>query len=98
MCRPIKLSSKLALVLVDEVVLAGGSTRIPKVQQRLTEFFDGKDLRKTINPDEAVAYGAAVLAANMSGKGNQVVRDLNLLDVTAMQLCALDYGNSDYHH
>ncbi|GJZ86162.1 heat shock cognate 70 kDa protein 2-like protein [Tanacetum coccineum] len=72
--------------MVDEVVLVGGSTRIPKVQQMLTEFFDGKDLCKTINPDEAVAYGAAVLAANMSGKGNQVVRDLNLLDVTPLSL------------
>ncbi|KAJ9549070.1 hypothetical protein OSB04_021613 [Centaurea solstitialis] len=61
---------------VDEVVLVGGSTRIPKVQRMLQDFFDGKDLCKKINPDEAVAYGAAVLAANMSGKGNQMVKDL----------------------
>lgn len=45
---------------VDEVVLVGGSTRIPKVQQLLTSFFDGKELNRKINPDEAVAYGAAV--------------------------------------
>lgn len=66
--------------MVNEVVLVGGSTRIPKVQQMLQDFFDGKDLCKTINPDEAVAYGAAVFAANMSGKGNRIVKELVLLD------------------
>nr|XP_043615171.1 heat shock 70 kDa protein 18-like [Erigeron canadensis] len=71
---------------VDEVVIVGGSTRIPKVQRMLQDFFDGKDLCKTINPDEAVAYGAAVLAAHLSGQGNELVRDLTLLDVTPLSL------------
>merc|ERR1711861_83763 len=56
---------------VHEVVLVGGSTRIPKVQQLLSDFFNGKDLCKSINPDEAVAYGAAVQAAILSGEGNE---------------------------
>ena len=52
--------SKLDIGAIDEVVLVGGSTRIPKVQQLLQDFFNGKELCKSINPDEAVAYGAAV--------------------------------------
>ncbi|KAM0037522.1 putative Heat shock protein 70 family [Helianthus debilis subsp. tardiflorus] len=56
---------------VDDVVIVGGSTRIPKLQKMLMEFFDGKPLCKSINADEAVAYGAAVLAANLSGHGNK---------------------------
>ncbi|XP_071691888.1 heat shock cognate 70 kDa protein-like [Rutidosis leptorrhynchoides] len=72
--------------MVDEVVLVGGSTRIPKVQQMLQEFFEGKDLCKTVNPDEAVAYGAAVLAAKISGKRNQMVQELTLSDVTPLSL------------
>ncbi|XP_047963464.1 heat shock cognate 70 kDa protein-like isoform X1 [Salvia hispanica] len=56
---------------VDEVVLVGGSSRIPKVQEMLKEIFNGKDACKTINPDEAVAYGAAVLAAKLNGEGNE---------------------------
>ncbi|MFS7938933.1 putative Heat shock protein 70 family [Helianthus anomalus] len=71
---------------VDDVVIVGGSTRIPKVQQMLMEFFDGKPLCKSINADEAVAYGAAVLAAKLSGYGNQKVQDLILLDVTPLSL------------
>ncbi|KAJ0930086.1 putative Heat shock protein 70 family [Helianthus annuus] len=71
---------------VDDIVLVGGSTRIPKVQQMLGEFFDGKPLCKSINADEAVAYGAAVLAANLSGNGNKAVKDLILLDVTPLSL------------
>ncbi|KAK6267774.1 hypothetical protein QUC31_011934 [Theobroma cacao] len=71
---------------VDEVVLVGGSTRIPKVQQLLQDFFNGKELCKSINPDEAVAYGAAVQAAILSGEGNQKVQDLLLLDVTPLSL------------
>ncbi|XP_071692057.1 heat shock 70 kDa protein 3-like [Rutidosis leptorrhynchoides] len=71
---------------VDDIVLVGGSTRIPKVQNMLMKFFDEKPLCKSINPDEAVAYGAAVLAANLSGYGNKVVRDLVLLDVTPLSL------------
>ncbi|KAM0002123.1 putative Heat shock protein 70 family [Helianthus debilis subsp. tardiflorus] len=71
---------------VDDIVLVGGSTRIPKVQQLLRDFFDGKSLCKTINADEAVAYGAAVLAANLSGNGNKAVKDMTLLDVTPLSL------------
>ncbi|CAO2196998.1 unnamed protein product [Urochloa humidicola] len=58
---------------VHDVVLVGGSTRIPKVQQLLQDFFNGKELCKSINPDEAVAYGAAVQAAILSGEGNEKV-------------------------
>lgn len=71
---------------VHEVVLVGGSTRIPKVQSLLQDFFNGKELCKSINPDEAVAYGAAVQAAILSGEGNQRVQDLLLLDVTPLSL------------
>ncbi|KAJ9549075.1 LOW QUALITY PROTEIN: hypothetical protein OSB04_021618 [Centaurea solstitialis] len=84
--------AKLEKNMVDEVVLVGGSTRIPKVQQMLQDFFDGKELCKKINPDEAVAYGAAVLAANISGKGNQMVKDLTLLDVTPLSLGVESHG------
>merc|ERR1712205_245963 len=68
---------------VDEIVLVGGSTRIPKVQQLIKDFFNGKELNRGINPDEAVAYGAAVQAGILSGEGGQ---DLLLLDVTPLTL------------
>jgi heat shock protein 1/8 len=71
---------------VDEVVLVGGSTRIPKIQQLLQDFFNGKELCKSINPDEAVAYGAAVQAAILTGEGSEKVQDLLLLDVTPLSL------------
>ncbi|KAI3915316.1 hypothetical protein MKX01_035575 [Papaver californicum] len=71
---------------VDDVVLVGGSTRIPEVQQLLQEFFNGKQLCKSINPDEAVAYGAAVQAAILSGEGNKKLDELSLLDVTPLSL------------
>merc|ERR1712018_22168 len=71
---------------VDEMVLVGGSTRIPKVQKLLTEFFNGKELNKSINPDEAVAYGAAVQAAILTGDTGEAVSDLLLLDVTPLSL------------
>eukprot|EP00976_Prorocentrum_cordatum_P064529 1177530-Prorocentrum_minimum.AAC.1 len=71
---------------VHEVVLVGGSTRIPKVQTLLSDFFNGKELCKSINPDEAVAYGAAVQAAILSGEGSEKVQDLLLLDVTPLSL------------
>ncbi|KAG2317562.1 hypothetical protein Bca52824_020684 [Brassica carinata] len=71
---------------VHDVVLVGGSTRIPKVQQLLQDFFNGKELCKSINPDEAVAYGAAVQGAILSGEGNEKVQDLLLLDVTPLSL------------
>mmetsp|Transcript_7166 Transcript_7166/g.21062 ORF Transcript_7166/g.21062 Transcript_7166/m.21062 type:complete len:650 (-) Transcript_7166:3816-5765(-) len=71
---------------VHEVVLVGGSTRIPKVQQLLQDFFNGKELCKSINPDEAVAYGAAVQAAILSGEGSEKVQDLLLLDVAPLSM------------
>lgn len=71
---------------VHDVVLVGGSTRIPKVQSLLQDFFNGKDLCKSINPDEAVAYGAAVQAAILSGETHEKVQDLLLLDVTPLSL------------
>ncbi|XP_071714947.1 heat shock 70 kDa protein 3-like [Rutidosis leptorrhynchoides] len=70
---------------VDEIILVGGSTRIPKIQQMLQDFFDGKQLCKTVNPDEAVAYGAAVIAAKLSGTGN-IVQNVVLSDVTPLSL------------
>ncbi|KAF7124214.1 hypothetical protein RHSIM_Rhsim12G0185700 [Rhododendron simsii] len=78
--------SKIDKSQVHEVVLVGGSTRIPKVQQLLQDFFNGKELCKSINPDEAVAYGAAVQAAILTGEGDAKVQDLLLLDVTPLSL------------
>jgi len=71
---------------IDEVVLVGGSTRIPKVQQLLQEFFNGKELNKSINPDEAVAYGAAVQAAILTNQGGEKTDELLLLDVAPLSL------------
>ncbi|KAJ1405424.1 heat shock protein 70 family, partial [Ochromonadaceae sp. CCMP2298] len=77
--------SKLSKSQVDEIVLVGGSSRIPKVQQLLSEFFDGKELNKSINPDEAVAFGASVQAAILSGndEGSSQLQELLLLEVTS---------------
>merc|ERR1712137_265677 len=69
---------------IHEVVLVGGSTRIPKIQSMLQDFFNGKQLNRSINPDEAVAYGATVQAAILSGEGSEQVKDLLLLDVAAL--------------
>lgn len=71
---------------IHEAVLVGGSTRIPKIQQMLSDFFNGKTLNRSINPDEAVAYGATVQAAILSGEGSKNVQDLLLLDVTPLSL------------
>jgi len=71
---------------IHEIVLVGGSTRIPKIQKLLQDFFSGKELNKSINPDEAVAYGAAVQAAILSGDKSEEVQDLLLLDVTPLSL------------
>lgn len=78
--------AKLQKNQIHEVVLVGGSTRIPKVQQLLEEFFDGKKLNKSINPDEAVAYGAAVQAAILAGDQSAEIKDVLLLDVTPLSL------------
>ncbi|CEG47457.1 hsp70-like protein [Plasmopara halstedii] len=79
--------AKLSKSQVHEVVLVGGSTRIPKVQQLLSDFFNGKEPNKSINPDEAVAYGATVQAAILSGNdSSEKLQDLLLLDVTPLSL------------
>jgi len=69
---------------VDELVLVGGSTRIPKVQQLLKDYFNGKEPSRGINPDEAVAYGAAVQGGILSGDASEETKDLLLLDVTPL--------------
>ncbi|EDV97539.1 heat shock 70 kDa protein cognate 1 [Drosophila grimshawi] len=71
---------------IHDIVLVGGSTRIPKVQRLLQDFFNGKELNKSINPDEAVAYGAAVQAAILHGDTSEAVQDLLLLDVAPLSL------------
>jgi len=71
---------------IHEVVLVGGSTRIPKVIELLQEYFNGKEPNRSINPDEAVAYGAAVQAAILTGQGNEQVESLLLIDVTPLSL------------
>ncbi|CAL0318843.1 unnamed protein product [Lupinus luteus] len=78
--------AKMEKSSVHDVVLVGGSTRIPKVKQLLQDFFNGKELCNSINPDEAVAYGAAVQAAMLSGEDNEMVQGLCLLDVTPLSL------------
>merc|ERR1711913_20211 len=71
---------------IHDIVLVGGSTRIPKIQKLLQDFFNGKELNKSINPDEAVAYGAAVQAAILTGDQSEAVSDLLLLDVAPLSL------------
>uniref|UniRef100_A0A2I9LP41 Heat shock 70 kDa protein cognate 4 n=1 Tax=Centruroides hentzi TaxID=88313 RepID=A0A2I9LP41_9SCOR len=78
--------AKLDKSQIQDIVLVGGSTRIPKIQKLLQDFFNGKDLNKSINPDEAVAYGAAVQAAILNGDKSEQVQDLLLLDVTPLSL------------
>jgi len=71
---------------IHEIVLVGGSTRIPKVQELLRDFFNGRELNKSINPDEAVAYGAAVQAAILTKQGGEKLQELLLIDVTPLSL------------
>lgn len=71
---------------IDEVVLVGGSTRIPKVQQLIKDFFNGKEPNRGINPDEAVAYGAAVQGGILGGEESEDTKDLLLIDVTPLTL------------
>merc|ERR1712156_860422 len=78
--------AKLDKSSINDVVLVGGSTRIPKIQKLLIDFFNGKELNKSINPDEAVAYGAAVQAAILTGDTSEAVSDLLLLDVAPLSL------------
>ena len=78
--------AKMDKSCVGDVVVSGGSSRIPKVQQLLQDFFNGKELCKSINLDEAVAYGAAVQAAILTGIGDEKLQDIVHLDVTPLSL------------
>ncbi|XP_011663778.2 heat shock 70 kDa protein IV [Strongylocentrotus purpuratus] len=80
------IDAKIDKNRIDTVVLVGGSTRIPKVQKLLQEYLNGKDLNKSINPDEAVAYGAAVQAAILSGDQSEEIKDVLLVDVAPLSL------------
>ena len=80
------IDSNLDKSLIHEVVLVGGSTRIPKIQKLLGDFFNGKELNKSINPDEAVAYGAAVQGAILGGLNDSTIKDVLLLDVAPLSL------------
>jgi len=78
--------AKMDKAKVDDIVLVGGSTRIPKIQSLVSDYFGGRQLNKSINPDEAVAYGAAVQAAVLTGQTSDKTADLLLLDVAPLSL------------
>ncbi|XP_070567813.1 heat shock 70 kDa protein 1B-like [Ptychodera flava] len=78
--------AKMSKAQIHELVLVGGSTRIPKIQKLIQQYFNGKELNKSINPDEAVAYGAAVQAAILSGDSSEEVKDVLLVDVAPLSL------------
>ena len=78
--------SKKSKSEIDDIVLVGGTTRIPKIQQLLSDYFNGKELCKSINPDEAVANGAAVQASILSGVKSETTKDILLLDVAPLSL------------
>jgi L1 cell adhesion molecule like protein len=78
---------------IDEIVLVGGSTRIPKIQEMISSYFNGKELNKSLNPDECVAYGAAVQAAILSGNVTDKISDILLLDVIPLSLGIATSGN-----
>lgn len=80
------LDAKISKGEVDEIILVGGSTRIPKIQKMLSDFFNGKELCKSLNPDEAVAIGATVQAAILSGDKDKSIQDVLLLDVTPLSM------------
>ena len=80
------LDAKLDKTQIDEIVLVGGSTRIPKIQKMLSSFFNDKKLCKSVNPDEAVAHGAAIQASILSGNTDENLSDVLLLDVTPLSL------------
>ncbi|XP_042864387.1 heat shock 70 kDa protein-like [Penaeus japonicus] len=80
------VDAKMDKSAIDDIVLVGGSTRIPKVQKLLTDFFGGKQLNKSINPDEAVAYGASIQGAILRGDQSEQLNDLLLLDVAPLSL------------
>ena len=78
---------------IHEVVLVGGSTRIPKIQKLLSDFFNGKELNRSINPDEAVAYGAAVQGAILSGNKSEALNEILLVDVAPLSIGIETGGN-----
>ena len=78
--------AKMKKTEIDEIVLVGGSTRVPRVQTLLSEYFDGKTLNKSVHPDEAVAYGAAVQGAILSGVRDSATANLLLVDVIPLSL------------
>lgn len=84
--RQVLEDSKIGKNNIHEIVLVGGSTRIPKIQQNLKDFFNGKEPSKSINPDEAVAQGAAIQAAILSKTDSSKINDILLLDVIPLSL------------
>lgn len=80
------LDSKISKNNIDDIILVGGSTRIPKIQKLLSDYFNGKELCKSLNPDEAVAIGATIQAAILTGSKDESIQDLLLLDVTPLSL------------
>lgn len=91
--KKVLTDAKMSKNMVHEIVLVGGSSRIPKVQQLLSDFFNGKSLNKSINPDEAVAYGAAVQAAILSGDTSEKLSTVVLFDVAPLSLGLETSGN-----
>ena len=92
--KEVLVGAKLDKTDISEVVLVGGSSRIPKLQSMLSEFFEGKLLNKSVNPDEVVACGAAVQAAILNNDQHESVRDLLLMDVNPLSLGIMNYGQS----
>ncbi|CDS39786.1 heat shock protein 70b [Echinococcus multilocularis] len=80
-------AAKMERTDIDEILLVGGSTRIPKVQTMLQEYFNGRELNRTVNADEAVAYGATLLAAKLTDALPKSMQHLSLLEVTPLSLC-----------
>merc|ERR1711981_1228637 len=85
-CEKVLRDAKISKSNVHEIVLVGGSTRIPKIQSMISEFFNGKELCKSINPDEAVAFAAAVQAAVLNGDDDAKLGEILLLDVAPLSL------------
>ena len=90
------VDAKVSKNEVDEIVLVGGSTRIPKIQKMVSDYFNGKQLNNSVNVDEAVAYGAAVQAAILSGNGDDKTSSLVLLDVTPLSI-GIEVGGVQNH-
>lgn len=78
--------AKLDKSKINELVLVGGSTRIPRVQKLLSDYFNGKELNKSVNPDEAVAYGASIQAALLTGNSDEKIDEMLLIDVAPLSL------------